>query len=965
MRGPFRALGIAALLCAFSVAAQPSDEEQAEIEAMIEQAGEIDPSADQPAWNAAFTRILDHARQFYPEDHPGIASIKYHLALGEANVGHFAETAAIIEAILPALETGGDDYRGTYLSSLNLLLVSHVRQGDLAAARAIGDRVLVARRELLALTPEDQDLIAGLVASLNNSAYILNADGQPRAALQYMAEAEELIDRMEAPSPAVLINLTNTPVYWADAGDADMALREGQRIVAKLERLLPPDHPSLANAYNSLSIRAAERSQFGEAERFSLRAIELALNAEAPDMAMVSTFRLGLAQTQLRQGKPQASLATVDEALVHLIEGYGEKGELTLYGQHVRASALRDLGRLDDAIATARKADADRAETMEPAHFRRIAGQELLAELLLESGKPAEAHAIQLAAQQARAAGDAIGLWEKLAGDVRLGAYAIRAGMGGIETVAAAHAQLVANRDAILAAGQPDAVQLEILGEAHDWALDAAMHAGDVQRAFAFAQDALATKADRAAQMAAFRQGLDAADAQLVRDYQNKAEAVRTLATSQIEQMADGATPEDLAAMGSAMAAARAGLAQAGQSIDPALFAASAPVDLATAQAALAPDDTLLIVHPMQLGLAVIVADREQTAMHVAPVSGQQVMALVSRMRGALTRDDVLMRGVLARPAAQAEPDFDFAPGAQIYEAIFAGAAGDLLKQKQHIRIAAGGALSRIPFAALAPMATSLDDAHWLVRDHSLSVVPSVGTLNRPARAASATSHRVVAVGAPVLNGESLSMLRSSRMLPAGSSVDDLPPLPEAFAELEAISKALGTQDGVLLAGEDARKARVLAELGQPAGVIAFATHGLLEGDISGLDEPALVLTPEEGRDGLLRASEVALLDMDAEWVILSACNTGGPDRPGAAGLSGLASAFLYAGARNLLVSHWEVADDVARSLTVPTVESFYRDGLDPAEGLRRAVIALIDESGDPRLQHPAYWAPFVYVGGS
>jgi len=83
--------------------------------------------------------------------------------------------------------------------------------------------------------------------------------------------------------------------------------------------------------------------------------------------------------------------------------------------------------------------------------------------------------------------------------------------------------------------------------------------------------------------------------------------------------------------------------------------------------------------------------------------------------------------------------------------------------------------------------------------------------------------------------------------------------------------------------------------------VLTFATHGLLAGDLKGLSEPALVLTPpKEGTeldDGLLTASEVAQLKLDADWVILSACNTAAPDgTPGAEGLSGLAKAFFYAG---------------------------------------------------------------------
>jgi len=149
--------------------------------------------------------------------------------------------------------------------------------------------------------------------------------------------------------------------------------------------------------------------------------------------------------------------------------------------------------------------------------------------------------------------------------------------------------------------------------------------------------------------------------------------------------------------------------------------------------------------------------------------------------------------------------------------------------------------------------------------------------------------------------------------------------------------------------------------------VLAFATHGLVAGDFKGLAEPALVLTPpardSEHDDGLLTASEVAQLKLDADWVILSACNTAAADgTPGAQGLSGLAKAFFYAGSRALLVSHWPVSSEAAVALTTRMLTEYANDpGIGRAEALRRSMMALMDE--DPRFAHPFYWAPFVIVG--
>ena len=137
---------------------------------------------------------------------------------------------------------------------------------------------------------------------------------------------------------------------------------------------------------------------------------------------------------------------------------------------------------------------------------------------------------------------------------------------------------------------------------------------------------------------------------------------------------------------------------------------------------------------------------------------------------------------------------------------------------------------------------------------------------------------------------------------------------------------------------------------------------------MSGLAEPALVLTPPDEAtdvdDGLLTASEAALLNLNADWVILSACNTAAADEPGADGLSGLARSFFYAGARSMLVSHWPVRDDAAARLTTAAISmQDSNPDLGRAEALRRSMLVLMNDTSDPSLAHPSAWAPFVIVG--
>ena len=152
-----------------------------------------------------------------------------------------------------------------------------------------------------------------------------------------------------------------------------------------------------------------------------------------------------------------------------------------------------------------------------------------------------------------------------------------------------------------------------------------------------------------------------------------------------------------------------------------------------------------------------------------------------------------------------------------------------------------------------------------------------------------------------------------------------LPQLPDTADELNAVAKDLGAAASDIHLGSDASETTVKRAPLADYGIVYFATHGLVAGDVKGLAEPSLALSipqqPTEFDDGLLTASEVAQLKLNADWVVLSACNTIAGDKPGAEALSGLARAFFYAGARALLVSHWAVDSAAATRLTSSTFD--------------------------------------------
>ena len=325
--------------------------------------------------------------------------------------------------------------------------------------------------------------------------------------------------------------------------------------------------------------------------------------------------------------------------------------------------------------------------------------------------------------------------------------------------------------------------------------------------------------------------------------------------------------------------------------------------------------------------------------------------------------------------------DFDTRLSRKLYEILLGGFAAELA-QVRHLLIVPSGPLMSLPPGILVTEPidgdpTDYASVAWLIRKHAVSVLPSLHTIKamRTQMAAPRASRPFIGFGAPDFVGgaqdnTALDTL-GRQCLGKGtgavrSLVRSLPALPETGPELQAIAASLGAGAEAVRLGDKASEAAVHDAGLKDYRVIAFATHGLLPKTLACDMEPALALTPREddgaGGDGLLLASEIAALQLDAEVALLSACDTAGPDgRLGGESLSGLARAFLYAGARRVLASHWSV-------FSVPTVRLttglFKRIGRFPkqgyAEALRHSQLLLLD---DPEMTHPVLWAPFVVIG--
>lgn len=257
-------------------------------------------------------------------------------------------------------------------------------------------------------------------------------------------------------------------------------------------------------------------------------------------------------------------------------------------------------------------------------------------------------------------------------------------------------------------------------------------------------------------------------------------------------------------------------------------------------------------------------------------------------------------------------------------------------------------------------------DIEWFARRASVAVLPSIGAIGMARNAETRDTQRFFGVGNPdYQNAVNLDGPRAG-----GSNKIPIPPLPDTEDEIRTIAALYGADEARdLLLGEAATENNIKSTDLSDYDVLSFAVHGVFAGEVEGFDEPALVLSiPEDAsgaNDGLLKASEVTELRLNAEMVILSACNTAAPSgKPGAEGLSGLARSFFFAGARNLAVTHWYVPSEATVSLVTGMVKRKKADpDLSWSEALRRSQLALIDATGPDLFAHPASWGAFFIVG--
>ncbi len=271
------------------------------------------------------------------------------------------------------------------------------------------------------------------------------------------------------------------------------------------------------------------------------------------------------------------------------------------------------------------------------------------------------------------------------------------------------------------------------------------------------------------------------------------------------------------------------------------------------------------------------------------------------------------------------------------------------------------GALHLLPFEALTDRS-----GRYLVEEYAVQYAPSASVLAELLSLPEERRRGLLALGNPDFSG---SLPLAKILAESGTT---LSPLPYAKEEVERIAKR--TPGGRALTGAAASEAAV-KEIGRGGGLrdLHFATHGIVEE--SSPQYSGLVLSPGGGEDGYLTVQEILGLSLPCDLVALSACDTGRGEIAKGEGVLGFGRAFLYAGAKDVLVSLWKVNDLAASRL----MDSFYRElgrGAKPEEALRLAKLELLRRkirlapgaggsacAAAVDASAPLYWAPFVLIG--
>ena len=925
-------------------------------------------------------------------EHPNVAASLNNLAGFYDAQGRYADSEPLYERSLAIYEKALGPEHPDVATSIDSLAGLYDTQGRYDDAEQLYERSLAIREK--ALGPEHP----GVARSLNALAELYRGQGR-------YADSEPLYERSLAiyekalgpEHPSVALSLNNLGVLHRDEGRYAEAEPLYKRSLLIREKALGPENPGVAESLNSLAALYDLQGRYSDAEPLHKRALaiwEKVLGLENPSVALSLNNLAALYHAQDRYADAEPLLK---RALAIYEKVLGPEHPSVAPSLNNLAALYHAQGRYADAEPHLKRTLAIDEKTLGPEHPHVATSLNNLAELYLAQGHYAEAEPLYKRA---------LAILEKAVGPEHPDVATSLNNFAGLYNAQGRYAEALdhvrratnihrerANRTS---ATRSTGAREEQASKRHLFLAHAHIAASIIERdttqrplllaeSFEVGQLAKATSAAAAvARMSArFAAGSDDL-ARVVRDRQDAVERWQRIDARLMKEASEPPEKRDagmetrlrneLSALDEHIDALDATLA--GEFPTYAELASPRPVSLNDVQSLLGPAEALVTFAVWNNSTFLWVVRHGGASFQELDIGYQQIEDAVTALRGGLDQTPRSLGDV--RP-------FDTEEAFLLYDAIFAPAE-PLLEGARHVFVVPDAALQSLPVGVLVTKepehrVRKLEDyaeVPWLAKKYAMTVLPSVSSLRALRRFAkiARAEYPFVGFGDPLLEGDpgrgrgfDVAALFTRGVVADVDSVLKLPRLPDTADELQALAQSLGAEDDTVFLGERATETLVRSEDLSSYRVLAFATHGLVAGDLKGVAEPALVFTPpetgSEADDGLLTASEIATLNLDADWVILSACNTAAADgTPGAEGLSGLAKAFFYAGARALLVSHWSVASDATVRLTTTMLDEMRADrGIGRAEALRRARLKLMTDEEKPYFAHPMFWAPFVVVG--
>jgi CHAT domain-containing protein len=457
----------------------------------------------------------------------------------------------------------------------------------------------------------------------------------------------------------------------------------------------------------------------------------------------------------------------------------------------------------------------------------------------------------------------------------------------------------------------------------------------------------------------------------VIRDYQDKQGAFDSAQAERDVAVAERAPADRLAAIDARIQAAQKGRDEAEAAIRSAapryVEWSEKPVTEKELRERLGPDEAVVFFFVSGNGSYGFLVKPSGTRVYPIALNEAQLAAAITKLRDS----------AVERPGGL--PEFDFAGAHALYAALFRPVEKEL-DGVSELSVAATGDLLRFPLAALVTqpgVSASNGDYRavpWLVRRVALAYFPSPRVFVNVRQKVGAPVAPQPFIGFGDFRPPSQAQLAAT--FPPDRCREDflasraLERLPQTKTEVTEIGQRLGVSPGNEILGEQFTKARVMGPDVGGRRIVLLASHALLPEDLKCQPGPSIVVSvPEKAPNAygaFLTPGDIEKLKLDADLVVLSACNTGGPSAKTGEALSGLTRAFFRAGARGVMATYWPIVPGAAVPLMIDTFPTA-GGALDTAQTLRQAQLKTIDSAGTGKspieLSYPNYWAAFALIG--